>query len=144
MGTHHEWDQHAFRLIVLHSPHPQRSLFYGSRYCYHAVAMNREETAERSDLKAQPRGQYEKFKFGQKTEAGLEDGAGDVRQPRSDAPVSPSGGLANKLVQLLNRLAVPDSAVDRGHTVLPGVSDREEAGATCRACALQVKADAQQ
>jgi hypothetical protein len=53
--------EQAFRLIVLRWPNPQPNLFEADRYCYHAVAANREEPAQEVVWKHNQRGEGENW-----------------------------------------------------------------------------------
>jgi hypothetical protein len=46
--------EQAFHRIVLRWPNPQPSLFEADLYCYHAVAMNREQSAQEVVWKHNP------------------------------------------------------------------------------------------
>ncbi len=62
----------AFRLIVLRWPNPQPNLFEAERYCYHAVASNREEPASEVVWKHNQRGESENWHKELKVGFGME------------------------------------------------------------------------
>ncbi|HEY9072732.1 MAG TPA: IS1380 family transposase, partial [Desulfobaccales bacterium] len=62
----------AFRLIVLRWLNPQPNLFETERYCYHAVASNREESAAEVIWKHNGRGQSENWHKELKLDVGME------------------------------------------------------------------------
>ena len=64
--------EQAFRLIVLRWPNPQPNLFEVQRYCYHAVATNRQETASEVIWKHNRRGQCENWHKELKIGLGME------------------------------------------------------------------------
>ena len=64
--------EQAFRLIVLRWPNPQPNLFEADRYCYHAVAANREEAASTVIWKHNGRGNSENWHKELKSGMGME------------------------------------------------------------------------
>jgi len=64
--------QQAFRLIVLRWLNPQPNLFETERYCYHAVASNREESAAEVIWKHNGRGNSENWHKEVKVGLGME------------------------------------------------------------------------
>jgi len=99
--------QRAFRLIVLRWPNPQPSLFEADRYCYHAVATNREESASAVIWKHNQRGQCENW------HKELNSGLGMEQMPcgefEANAMYFAIGVLAYNLAQRLKRQVLPAS-----------------------------------
>src|ERR1017187_584731 len=131
----------AFRLIVLRWPNPQPNLFEAERYCYHAVATNREESASAVIWKHNGRGNSENWHKELKSGVGMEQMP--CGQFEANAMYFAIGVLAYNLAQLLKRRALPASY--RTATVatlrwklyrLAGKLVRH-----ARGCMLQIKAD---
>ena len=95
----------AFRLIVLRWPNPQPSLFEADRYCYHAVAANREEAASAVIGKHNGRGNSENWHKELKSGVGMEQMP--CGQFDANAMYFAIGVLAYNLVQLLKRQVLP-------------------------------------
>lgn len=99
--------EQAFRLIVLRWANPQPSLFEAERYCYHAVATNREEAASEVIWKHNQRGESENWHKELKVGLGME------QMPcggfEANAMYFAIGVLAYNLAQLLKRQALPES-----------------------------------
>jgi hypothetical protein len=99
--------EQAFRLIVLRWPNPQPSLFEADRYCYHAVAANREEAANEVIGKHNGRGNSENW------HKELKGGLGMEQMPcgefEANAMYFAIGVLAYNLAQLLKRRVLPAS-----------------------------------
>jgi hypothetical protein len=97
----------AFRLIVLRWLNPQPNLFEANRYCYHAVATNREESAAEVIWKHNGRGQSENWHKELKLDAGMEQMPCGQRE--ANALCFAIGVLAYNLAQLLKRRVLPES-----------------------------------
>jgi hypothetical protein len=135
--------ERAFRLIVLRWPNPQPNLFESSRYCYYAVASNREEAACEVIWKHNQRGQCENWHKELKLDLGMEQMP--CGQLEANALYFAIGVLAYNLAQVLKREVLPEAY--RRVTVstlrwkvyrLAGKLVRH-----ARAWILQVKADAE-
>jgi len=99
--------EQAFRLIVLRWPNPQPNLFEAQRYCYHAVATNRQETAREVIWKHNGRGQCENWHKELKIGLGMEQmPCGEFE---ANAMYFAIGVLAYNLAQLLKRRGLPES-----------------------------------
>lgn len=99
--------EQAFRLIVLRWPNPQPNLFEASAYCYHAVAANREDSAQEVIWKHNGRGQSENWHKELKSGMGMEQmpcGEFDA-----NALYFAIGVLAYNLAQVLKRRVLPES-----------------------------------
>lgn len=99
--------EQAFRLIVLRWPNPQPSLFETDRYCYHAVATNREESASEVIWKHNGRGQSENWHKELKMGMGMEQMP--CGQFEGNAMYFAIGVLAYNLGQVLKRRVLPES-----------------------------------
>ena len=97
----------AFRLIVLRWPNPQPNLFEADRYCYHAVATNREETASEVVWKHNRRGESENWHKELKVGFGMEQMP--CGQFEANALYFAIGVLAYNLGQLLKGQVLPES-----------------------------------
>jgi len=97
----------AFRLIVLRWPNPQPSLFEAERYCYHAVASNRGESAAEVIWKHNGRGKSENWHKELKLGMGMEQMPCGQRE--ANALYFAIGVLAYNLAQLLKRRVLPAS-----------------------------------
>lgn len=97
--------EQAFRLIVLRWPNPQPSLFEADRYCYHAVATNREESASAVIWKHNGRGNSENWHKELKNGMGMEQMP--CGQFAANAMYFAIGVLAYNLAQLLKRQVLP-------------------------------------
>jgi len=97
----------AFRLIVLRWLNPQPSLFEAERYCYHAVASNRGESAAEVIWKHNGRGQSENWHKELKLDAGMEQMP--CGQKEANGLYFAIGVLAYNLAQLLKRRVLPES-----------------------------------
>ena len=97
--------QQAFRLIVLRWLNPRPSLFAADRYCYHAVASNREESAAGVIWKHNGRGQSENWHKELKLDVGMEQMPCGQRE--ANALYFAIGVLAYNLAQLLKRRVLP-------------------------------------
>jgi len=97
----------AFRLMVLRWLNPQPSLFEAERYCYHAVASNREESAAEVIWKHNGRGQSENWHKEVKLGLGMEQMP--CGQFEANAMYFSIGVLAYNLAQLLKRRVLPES-----------------------------------
>jgi hypothetical protein len=97
----------AFRLIVLRWPNPQPNLFEAERYCYHAVATNREEPASEVVGKHDQRGESENWHKELKVGYGMEQMP--CGQLEANALYFAIGVLAYNLGQLLKRRVLPPS-----------------------------------
>ena len=97
--------EQAFRLIVLRWPNPQPSLFEADRYCYHAVAANREEAASAVIGKHNGRGNSENWHKELKSGVGMEQMP--CGQFEANAMYFAIGVLAYNLAQLLKRQVLP-------------------------------------
>lgn len=102
-----EGTQQAFRLIVLRWPNPQPTLFDSERYCYHAVASNREEPAPEVIWKHNGRGNSENWHKELKGGLGMEHMP--CGQFHANALYFAIGVLAYNLAQLLKRQVLPES-----------------------------------
>jgi hypothetical protein len=98
--------ERAFRLIVLRWPNPQPSLFESNRYCYHAVATNRQEAAKEVIWKHNQRGQCENWHKELKLDLGMEQMP--CGQLEANALYFAIGVLAYNLAQLLKRQVLPE------------------------------------
>jgi hypothetical protein len=113
----------AFRLIVWRWLNPQPSLFETERYCYHAVATNREESAGEVIWKHNGRGQSENWHKELKLDVGMEQMP--CGQLAANAVYLAIGLLAYNLAQLLKRRVLPASYRTvrlAGHAALESVS----------------------
>jgi len=99
--------QQAFRLSVLRWPNPQPNLFEADRYCYHAVATNREEPAQEVVWKHNQRGEGENWHKELKVGFGMEQMP--CGQFEANALYFAIGVLAYNLGQLLKRRVLPAS-----------------------------------
>jgi len=97
----------AFRLIVLRWKNPQPSLFEADRYCYHAVATNRQEAACEVIWKHNERGNCENWHKELKIGFGMEQMP--CGQWDANALYFAIGVLAYNLAQLLKRRVLPTS-----------------------------------
>lgn len=97
----------AFRLIVLRWLNPQPNLFETERYCYHAVASNREESAAEVIWKHNGRGSSENWHKELKLDVGMEQMP--CGQWEANALYFAIGVLAYNLAQLLKRQVLPAS-----------------------------------
>jgi hypothetical protein len=97
----------AFRLIVLRWLNPQPSLFEAERYCYYAVATNREESASEVIWKHNERGNSENWHKELKIGVGMEQMP--CGQLEANAVYFGIGVLAYNLAQLLKRQVLPAS-----------------------------------
>ena len=97
----------AFRLIVLRWPNPQPNLFEADRYCYHAVATNREEPASEVVWKHNQRGESENWHKELKVGFGMEQMPSG--QLEANALYFAIGVLAYNLGQVLKRRVLPAS-----------------------------------
>ena len=97
--------ERAFRLIVLRWPNPQPNLFEADRYCYHAVAANREEAASAVIWKHNGRGNSENWHKELKSGVGMEQMP--CGQFAANAMYFAIGVLAYNLAQLLKRQVLP-------------------------------------
>jgi hypothetical protein len=97
--------EQAFRLIVLRWPNPQPNLFEADRYCYHAVATNREEGASVVIWKHNQRGESENWHKELKVGFGMEQMP--CGQLAANAVYFAIGVLAYNLAQLLKRRVLP-------------------------------------
>jgi hypothetical protein len=95
----------AFRLMVLRWLNPQPSLFESERYCYYAVATNREEPASQVIWKHNGRGQSENWHKELKIGVGMEQMP--CGQKEANAVYFGIGVLAYNLAQLLKRQVLP-------------------------------------
>lgn len=98
--------EQAFRLIVLRWPNPQPNLFEAQRYCYHAMATNREEAAEQVIWKHNQRGQCENWHKELKIGLGMEQMP--CGQLEANALYFAIGVLAYNLAELLKREVLPE------------------------------------
>jgi len=99
--------QQAFRLMVLRWPNPQPNLFEAERYCYHAVASNREEPPSEVVWKHNQRGESENWHKELKVGFGMEQMP--CGQFEANALYFAIGVLAYNLGQLLKRRVLPPS-----------------------------------
>jgi hypothetical protein len=97
----------AFRLIVLRWLNPQPNLFESERYCYYAVATNRQESAAEVIWKHNGRGQGENWHKELKIGVGMEQMP--CGQFQANALYFAIGVLAYNLAQLLKRRVLPES-----------------------------------
>ena len=95
----------AFRLLVLRWRNPQPDLFEAERYCYHAVASNREESAAEVIWKHNQRGNSENWHKELKMGVGMEQMP--CGQKEANALYFAIGVLAYNLAQLLKRWVLP-------------------------------------
>jgi len=96
----------AFRLIVLRWLNPQPNLFESERYCYHAVATNRGESAAEVIWKHNGRGNSENWHKELKGGVGMEQMP--CGQFDANALYFAIGVLAYNLAQLLKRRVLPE------------------------------------
>ena len=99
--------EQAFRLVVLRWPNPQPNLFEAERYCYHAVATNREEPASEVVWKHNQRGESENWHKELKVGFGMEQMP--CGQLEANALYFAIGVLAYNLGQVLKRRVLPAS-----------------------------------
>jgi len=99
--------EQAFRLMVLRWPNPQPNLFEADRYCYHAVATNREEPASEVIWKHNQRGESENWHKELKVGFGMEQMP--CGQLEANALYFAIGVLAYNLGQLLKGRVLPAS-----------------------------------
>jgi hypothetical protein len=99
--------EQAFRLVVLRWPNPQPSLFEAHRYCYHAVATNREEPAQEVVWKHNQRGESENWHKELKVGFSMEQLP--CGQLEANALYFAIGVLAYNLGQVLKRRVLPAS-----------------------------------
>jgi hypothetical protein len=97
--------EQAFRLIVLRWANPQPNLFAADRYCYHAVATNREEAASAGIWKHNQRGESENWHKELKAGFGMEQMP--CGQFAANAMYFAIGVLAYNLAQVLKRRVLP-------------------------------------
>lgn len=97
--------EQAFRLIVLRWPNPQPNLFAADRYCYHAVATNREAAASAVIWKHNQRGESENWHKELKGGFGMEQMP--CGQFAANALYFAIGVLAYNLAQRLKRQVLP-------------------------------------
>jgi len=97
----------AFRLVVLRWLNPQPNLFEAERYCYYAVASNREESAAEVIWKHNGRGNSENWHKELKIGVGMEQMP--CGQEEANARYFAIGVLAYNLAQLLKRRVLPAS-----------------------------------
>jgi hypothetical protein len=97
--------EQAFRLIVLRWANPQPNLFEADRYCYHAVASNRQEAASVVIWKHNRRGESENWHKELKVGFGMEQMP--CGQFEANAVYFAIGVLAYNLAQLLKRQVLP-------------------------------------
>jgi hypothetical protein len=98
--------EQAFRLIVLRWANPQPNLFEAERYCYHAVATNRQETARAVIWRHNQRGRGENWHKELKTGFGMEQmPCGEFE---ANALYFAIGVLAYNLGERLKRQALPE------------------------------------
>src|SRR3984957_8269977 len=97
--------EQAFRLIVLRWPNPQPNLFEADRYCYHAVAANRQEGASAVIWTHNQRGESENWHKELKGGLGMEQMP--CGQFQANAMYFAIGVLAYNLAQLLKRRVLP-------------------------------------
>jgi hypothetical protein len=99
--------EQAFRLIVLRWANPQPNLFEADRYCYYAVATNREEPASAVIWKHNQRGESENWHKELKIGFGMEQMP--CGQFEANGMYFALGVLAYNLAQLLKRQVLPAS-----------------------------------
>jgi len=99
--------QQAFRLIVLRWANPQPDLFEAGRYCYHAVANNRQEAAMEVIWKHNERGNSENWHKEFKVGFAMEQMP--CGQFDANALYFAIGVLAYNLGQVLKRQVLPES-----------------------------------
>jgi hypothetical protein len=97
--------EQAFRLIVLRWANPQPNLFEADRYCYHAVASNRQEAASVVIWKHNQRGESENWHKELKIGFGMEQMP--CGQFGANAMYFALGVLAYNLAQRLKRQVLP-------------------------------------
>jgi hypothetical protein len=97
--------EQAFRLVVLRWRNPQPSLFEAERYCYHAVATNREEPSPEVVWKHNQRGESENWHKELKVGYGMEQMP--CGQLEANALYFALGVLAYNLGQVLKRRVLP-------------------------------------
>jgi hypothetical protein len=95
----------AFRMIVLRWPNPQPNLFESSRWCYHAVATNRGESAREVIWRHNGRGQSENWHKELKLGIGMEQMP--CGQFEANALYFAIGVLAYNLAQVLKKRVLP-------------------------------------
>jgi len=108
-GTVHtmKGTEQAFRLIVLRWPNPQPNLFEAERYCYHAVATNREEATSAVVWRHNQRGASENWHKELKVGFGMEQmPCGELE---ANTMYFAIGVLAYNLAERLKRQALPAS-----------------------------------
>ena len=98
--------EQAFRLIVLRWANPQPDLFEAGRYCYHAVASNRQEAAMEVIWKHNERGNSENWHKELKIGFAMEQVP--CGQFDANALYYAIGVLAYNLGQLLQRQVLPE------------------------------------
>jgi Transposase DDE domain group 1 len=99
--------EQAFRLMVLRGLNPQPNLFEATRYCYHALARNRQDPASEVIWKHNGRGQCENWHKELKIGRGMEQmPCGEFE---AHAMYFAIGVLAYNLAQLLKRQVLPES-----------------------------------
>ncbi|HVA01860.1 MAG TPA: transposase, partial [Terriglobia bacterium] len=99
--------EQAFRLIVLRWPNPQPNLFEAERYCYHAVATNREEATSAVVWRHNQRGASENWHKELKVGFGMEQmPCGELE---ANTMYFAIGVLAYNLAERLKRQALPAS-----------------------------------
>ncbi len=99
--------EQAFRLVVLRWANPQPNLFETERYCYHAVATNREESASEVIWKHNQRGESENWHKELKAGFGMEQmPCGEFA---ANAMYFSIGALAYNLGQVLKRRVLPEA-----------------------------------
>ncbi len=99
--------EQAFRLVVLRWRNPQPNLFEAERYCYHAVATNREEPAPEVVWKHNQRGNCENWH--KELKIGLAMEQMPCGEFEANAMYFAIGVLAYNLAQLLKRRVLPES-----------------------------------
>jgi len=97
----------AFRLVVLRWLNPPPNLFETERYCYHAVAPNRQESAAQVIWEHHGRGNSENWHKELKLEVGMEQMPCGQRE--ANALYFAIGVLAYNLARLLKRQVLPAS-----------------------------------
>ncbi|MDE3179415.1 MAG: transposase [Acidobacteriota bacterium] len=99
--------EQAFRLIALRWPNPQPNLFEAERFCYHAVATSREESACALIWRHNGRGESENWHKELKAGLGMEQmPCGEFG---ANAMYFALGVLAYNLAQVLKRQVLPES-----------------------------------
>lgn len=133
----------AFRLIVLRWPNPQPNLFEAGRFCYHAVASNRQEPASEVIWKHNQRGNSENWHKELKMGFAMEQmPCGEFH---ANALYFAIGVLAYNLAQLLKRRVLPESYRTVTVATLRWKLYRLAGKLVCHAreWILQIKADAE-